>query len=423
MSEAVDKAPGADTLGAGPLSGIKVLDLSRILTGPLCSMILADMGAEVIKIEEPGTGDQTRTLPPFTHGESPYFLAINRNKQSVCIDLKTQAGRELLLKLAARSDVLLENFRPGVLERLGLGREALMRSNPRLIVCAISGFGQTGPLRDKAAFDLIVQAMSGAMSLTGETDGPPTKMGIPMGDIAAGLWAAIGILAALQKRNATGQGSYIDLSMLEGLMALLGSIAQIYLSTGTTPGRVGSSHHSTVPYGRFEVKDGHMVVAIYAVSFWRKFCAAIGREDLADNPRFAKPGDRHSNRVELEQLVVDVMRTKTAQQWQLIFEAGDVPYAPVHSVGEALEQEVVAQRELLRTVTHRVAGEMRLIGSPLHFEGFDDSNYRPAPLLGEHTQLVLAGLGYADADISKLAEEGAIGLVDGDDGPGSTGRS
>lgn len=393
-----------------PLRGVKVLDLSRVLTGPFCSMILGDLGAEIIKVEELKVGDQTRSIPPFVNEESHYFLAINRNKKSICVDLKKPEGRELVLKLAADCDVVLENFRPGVLDRLNLGFDEFTRVNPRLIICSISGFGQTGPLREMPSYDLITQAMSGVMSINGEPDGPPTKMGLPMGDIGGGLWAAIAILAGLQKRNATGKGSRIDISLLEGLMGLLGYLAEIYFVTGDSPGRVGSAHHSITPYGRYPVKDGNIVIALHVGSFWRKFCVAIEREDLIKNPKYRTTADRFRNRAELEALVIQILSTKTVSEWHEIFERTDIPHGSVNSVAEAIEQDVIQQRELVRTVKHPVAGDIKLIGSPIKFDGFDDTSYEPSPMLGEHTRAVLLELGYSEASIGRLREAGVISL-------------
>ena len=394
----------------GPLAGVKVLDLSRVLAGPFCSMILADLGAEVIKVEELGRGDQTRSIPPFVNGESHYFLAINRNKQSVAVDLKKPEGRDLVLRMAAQADVVLENFRPGVMDRLGLGYDALEKANPRLVICSISGFGQTGPLRETASFDLVAQAMSGVMSINGEADGPPTKMGLPMGDIGGGMWAAIGILSGLQKRNATGRGSRVDLSLLEGLMGLLGYLGELYLVTGESPGRVGSSHHSVVPYGRFPVKDGHIVIALHVGNFWRKFCAAIEREDLIEDPRFRTTANRQVNRVELEALVTTILQTRTVKAWTEVFTRMDIPHGQVNTVGEAIEQDVIRQRGMLRTVEHARAGAVKLLGSPLRFADFDASVYRGAPLLGEHTRAVLAKLGYDVATIDRMVADEVVGL-------------
>ncbi len=397
-------------IAAAPLAGVKVLDLSRVLAGPFCSMILADLGAEVTKIEELGRGDQTRTIPPFVHGESHYFLAINRNKRSVSIDLKKPEGRDLILKMAGNADVVLENFRPGVMDRLGLGYDALERANPRLVICSISGFGQTGPMRETASFDLVTQAMSGVMSINGEADGPPTKMGIPMGDVGGGMWAAIGILSGLQKRNASGRGSRIDLSLLEGMMGFLGYLSQIYFTTGESPERVGSSHHSVVPYGRYPVKDGDIVIALHVGNFWRKFCGAIEREDLIEDPRFRTTADRQANRVELEGLVIEILRTKTAREWAEIFTRVDIPHGQVNSVGEAIEQDVIRERGMVRKVEHARAGTVKVLGSPLRFAAFDASNYRASPLLGEHTRVVLTELGCTAAEIDRLIAAEVVGI-------------
>ena len=287
----------------GPLTGLRILDLSRVLTGPFCTMILADLGAEVLKLEEPGSGDQTRTVPPFVEDESHYFMAINRNKKSLVVDLKSNKGRDIARALARKSDILVENFRPGVMERLGLSPNCLQKENPELIICSITGFGQNGPKSEAPSFDLVTQALSGIMSINGEADGPPTKMGLPMGDIGGGLWAAIAVLSALQHRSVTGKGLHIDLSLLDGLVGLLGYLAEIFLVTGKNPKRVGSGHHSIVPYGRYPVKDGHIVLALHVGPFWRKFCHAVGQIELLEDPRFKTTTARQKNRDALEALV------------------------------------------------------------------------------------------------------------------------
>ncbi|MBI3044024.1 MAG: CoA transferase [Betaproteobacteria bacterium] len=394
----------------GPLSGIRVLDLSRVLAGPFCSLILADLGAEVIKIEEIGTGDQTRTIPPFVNGQSHYFLAINRNKRSVALDSRTPEGRDILLKLAQHCDVVLENFRPGVMERLGLGYDTLKALNPGIVVCSISGFGANSPMRDKPSFDLVTQALSGVMSINGYPDGPPTKLGIPLGDIGGGLWAAIGVLAALNERRTTGSGSRIDLSLLEGLMGLLGYLAEIYLVTGESPGRMGNSHHNIVPYGLMPVKDGYIVLALHVGGFWRNFCHAIGREDLISDPRFLTVKDRYANRVELERLVGEIMKTRTVADWQAILDAADVPHGPVNSIGDALNQPAVRASGFVRETHHPTAGAVKVVGSPLRFPGrYDRCPLDPPPLLGEHTREVLRSLaGMEDSTIEKLIAAGIV---------------
>jgi crotonobetainyl-CoA:carnitine CoA-transferase CaiB-like acyl-CoA transferase len=390
----------------GPLHGVRILDLSRVLAGPFCSMILGDLGAEVIKVEETATGDQTRTIPPFQQGESHYFLAINRNKKSIALDARTEEGRALLLQLAAKCDVVLENFRAGVLERLGLGHEQLKAVRPDIIVCSISGFGATGSLSGKPSFDLVTQGMSGVMSINGHPDGPPTKLGVPMGDIAGGLWAAIGVLAALNERHVTGKGSRIDLSLLEGLMGLLGYLGGIHLVTGENPGRMGNSHHNIVPYGLMPTRDGHIVLALHVGTFWRKFCSAIGRGDLAADPRFRTVKDRHRNRAELERLIADIMRTRPTAEWQRLLDAADVPAGPVNSIGQAIAQPIVRERGFLKEVQHPTAGKVGMLDSPVRFPG---SQIAPPPRLGEHTREILQNLlGVDQTRLARLLEGGVI---------------
>lgn len=394
----------------GPLSGIRVLDLSRVLTGPFCSMILADLGAEVLKVEEPGSGDQTRTVPPFVEGESHYYMAINRNKQSIVVDLKTDEGREIILGLADKSDIVLENFRPGVMARLGLAYEVLQKRKPDLIICSITGFGQEGPMADVPSFDLVTQALSGIMSINGEADGPPTKMGVPMGDVGGGMWAAIAVLAALQHRTATGKGLHVDLSLLDGLVGLLGYLAEMYLVTGESPGRVGSAHHSIVPYGRYPVKDGHIVLALHVGPFWRKFCQAVGRADLIYNSKFKTTAGRQENREELEAIVIEILAEKTASEWGDFLRAADIPSSPVLNVGEALNQPAIEGRGLIKDTVHPVAGKVRVVGSPIQYSGdFAEEAYAPSALLGQHTKAVLSGLlDYDNERINQLFSDGVV---------------
>ncbi len=394
----------------GPLNGVRVLDLSRVLTGPFCSMVLADLGAEVWKIEELRHGDQTRSIPPYVNGESHYYLAINRNKKSLAVDLKTPSGRKIVLDLARHADIVLENFRPGVMDRLGLGYDMLKAAKDDIIICSITGFGQAGPMSDKPSFDLVTQALSGVMSINGEPDGPPTKLGIPLGDVGGGMWGAIAVLAALQHRNATGEGLHIDLSLLDGLIGLLGYLAEIQLVTGESPGRVGSSHHNIVPYGRYPVKDGHIVLALHVGRFWRNFCVAAGHAEMAADPRFRTTADRHENRTALEPLVIEILSHKTMAEWHDIFDAGDVPHAPVYDVGQALRQPAVTVRNLIDTVEHPRAGPVDLVRTPIKFMSeFDDAPLTPSPLLGEHSRDLLKNvLGYADDTIDSLCAEGVI---------------
>jgi len=375
-------------------------------------MILGDLGAEVWKVEELRHGDQTRSIPPYVNGESHYYMAVNRNKTSLAIDLKQDQGREIALGLAAKADVVLENFRPGVMERLGLGYETLQEKKPDLIICSITGFGQSGPMSDKPSFDLVTQALSGVMSINGEANGPPTKLGIPLGDVGGGLWAAIAVLAALQHRNSTQEGLHVDLSLLDGLVGLLGYLAEIFLVTGESPGRVGSGHHNIVPYGQYPVKDGHIVLALHVGNFWRNFCHAVGRSELVDDERFRTTADRHKNRSTLEPLVVDILKQRTMAEWHEIFDKGDVPHGPVYSVGEALNQPAIRSRGLVKTTDHPRAGQVDVVGSPIQFQGTPfDLPMRAAPLLGEHSAPLLRDvLGYTDAQIDALARKGVIEL-------------
>jgi crotonobetainyl-CoA:carnitine CoA-transferase CaiB-like acyl-CoA transferase len=400
----------ADETGRLPLSGVRVLDLSRVLAGPFATCILGDLGADVIKVEEPG-GDHVRTLPPFYEGgESHYFLAVNRNKRSIVVDLKKPEGRDLILDLAAKSDVVVENFRPDVMDRLGIGFDTLKARKPDMILCSISGYGRSGPLRDRPSFDLVTQARSGVMSITGEPDGPPTKLGLPMGDLGGGLWGAIGVLAALNRRHATGEAQHIDLSLLEGLVGLLGYLGQLAFMTGRSPGRVGSAHHNIVPYGRFEVADGHLVLALHVGSFWRRFCLAIGRDDLLADPRFRTTTDRRNNRVELQAEVEEIMRGRTRAEWSRLLEEADVPHGPILDVLEALEQEQLAEREAIAVMNHPTAGTVRQVRSPVRFaDETPPGEVGPSPRLGEHSRQICATvLGWDDERIDALEAAGVL---------------
>lgn len=392
-----------------PLAGIRVLDLTRVLAGPFATCILGDLGADVIKIESPG-GDGVRTLGPFYEGgESHYFLSLNRNKRSVVVDLKTGEGRELVLGLVEQSDVVIENFRPGVMTKLGLGFDDLVSRRPDVILCSISGYGRTGPMRDRPSFDLVTQARSGVMSITGEPDGPPTKMGLPMGDLGGGLWGAISVLSALHRRDRTGRPQHVDLSLLEGLVGMLGYLGQLALMTGRGPERVGSGHHTIVPYGRFEVADGDIVLALHVGEFWRRFCRAVGREDLIVDPRFRTTVDRRDNRDELQPIVEDILRQKTRAEWEILLDEADVPHGPILDVAEALEQEQLVARNLLTSVLHPTAGEVPMVRSPVRFVGDGEPDFRPSPTLGQHTLEVCRDLlGWDEEQVQRAEASGAI---------------
>ena len=395
----------------GPLAGIRVFDLTRVLAGPFCTMILADLGADVIKVEGPGTPDYARSIPPHVGSTSHYFLSINRNKRGIAIDLKKPAGQALALRLALACDVVVENFRPGTLDRLGLDYTTLSRRKPQIIVCSLSGYGQNGPLAGKASVDTVVQALSGAMSVTGEPGGPPVKLGLPMGDLAGSMWATVGILAALHRREASGQGDHVDVSLLDGLIGLQSYLAELYLVSGESPGRVGSSHHVVPAYGRYAVADGHLVLAAQMDVFWRNFCAAVGRPDLADDPRFRTVGDRSARYEEVERFVSETLLTRTLAEWTARLDEADVPHAPVLTIGESLEQPHARERRLIREIDQPGAGTVRVPGPVVKFLASDEApELAPAPALGEHSREVLAEiLGLAGGEIDELVAAGIVG--------------
>src|SRR6266852_3246675 len=301
---------------AGPLQGIRVIDLTRVLAGPFATQNLGALGAEILKIEPPGGGDETRRFPPLLGGESHYFLGINRNKKSLVIDLQQAAGADILRRLVARADILVENYRPGVMDRLGLGYEALAALNPRLIYCAISGFGLNGPLSDKPSFDIVTQALTGALSINGERGHMPVKLGIPLGDMVGGIFGPMAILAALHERTLTGRGRLIDISLYDGLIGMLGYFAQLAFLTGEDPGPMGSSHPNIVPYGSFPASDGSIIIAVLSERFWGRLCEALERPELADDPRFTTPKLRRDHRDKLDRLISEVMQTRTVAEWQ-----------------------------------------------------------------------------------------------------------
>lgn len=403
-----DESRSSDT--PGPLAGVRVFDLTRVLAGPFCTLILADLGADVIKVEGPRTPDYSRSIPPFVGAISHYFLSANRGKKSVTIDLKSAAGRELALRLALTSDVVVENFRPGTLDRLGLGYEMLSGRKPEIIVCSLSGYGQRGTMAGKASVDTVVQALSGSMSVTGEPDGPPVKLGLPMGDLAGSMWATVGILAALHRRAATGRGDHVDVSLLDGLIGLQSYLAELYLVTGQSPGRVGSSHHVVPAYGRYAVADGHLVLAAQMDVFWRNFCAAAGRPELADHPSFLTVEDRSAHFGEVEQVVSEILLTKRLAEWTRLLDEADVPHARVLSIGEALEQPYARERHLVRNLDQPDVGTVRVSGPVIKFLASDDeSELGHAPALGEHTRPILRDLlGLTTSEIDELVDLGVV---------------
>jgi crotonobetainyl-CoA:carnitine CoA-transferase CaiB-like acyl-CoA transferase len=394
----------------GPLGGLRVLDLTRVLAGPLATQLLGDLGAEVIKVEPPGSGDETRGFAPFVGGESHYFVGLNRGKRSLVLDLRHPGGAAVLRRLAAASDVLVENFRPGVMDRLGLGATALMAENPRLIYCAISGFGQDGPLRDRPSFDIVTQALTGALSVNGQEDAPPVKLGLPIGDISGGIFGAIAILSALHERHATGRGRLIDVSLYDGTMSLLGHFAQLVAVTGRDPAPMGSRHPSVVPYDGFPAKDGTIIIACLADRFWPKLCAALGCPEMGADPRYATMALRREHRAEIEPRIAAATATRTVTEWEERLAAHDVPHAPVLGVSAALAHPHAAARRMVEEVEHPTAGVLSLLGRPIKFPGTEQPPLRPPPRLGEHGEALLREvLGLSEAEVAGLREAGTLG--------------
>jgi formyl-CoA transferase len=404
---------GSDTAGSddAPLAGIKILDLTRVVSGPFATMQFGDLGADVAKVEQPGTGDESRRFgPPFVGGESAYYMSVNRNKRGCAIDLKSAAGKELLLRLAGVADVVIENFRPGTLERLGLGFDALARNNPDLILCSITGFGRSGPDADRPGYDLIVQGESGAMDITGEGDGPPTKVGTSIADMVTGLYATQAVLAALLRRQRTGRGGRLDVSMLDAMASLLTFNAGIYFATGASPKRRGNAHPTICPYESFETKDGWINVGVANDKFWTLFCQAIGRPDLTADRRFAHAPDRVSSRMELKNILDPIFRGRTRSHWRTVLEGAGVPFGEIKSVGEVCEAPQLIERGVVRTVDHPTAGAVKYIASAVRFDDRPPPGAAPPPLIGEHTAAVLEGwLGMSPSDIKECAGKGAFG--------------
>jgi len=393
-----------------PLQHIRVLDLSRVLAGPHCTMLLGDLGAEVIKVERPKTGDDTRQWgPPFTGGESTYYLACNRNKKSITLNLKSERGQQLALALAAKSDVLVENLLPGTLDEFGLGYEALKEINPRLVYCSISGFGQDGPYRDRPGYDLLVQAMGGVMSITGEPDGEPMKVGVAISDITSGLYAATAILAALNARERTGVGDRIDISLLDSTVSWLANVASAYLVTEKNPKRYGNAHASIVPYQAFHASDGYFVVAVGNDDQWQRFCRAVERPDLAADERFKTNPLRVKHRDALIPILSEYFVTNSMAHWLERLEKGEVPAAPVNTFDHVFTDPQVLARQMAIDVPHPTIGNLRMVGSPLKMASLKERPFAAPPLLGQHTEEVLREyLGLPGEEVEKLRKEGVV---------------
>ncbi len=392
-----------------PLDGVRILDLTKVLAGPFATQILGDFGADVIKIERPGEGDDTRAFgPPFVEGESTYFLSINRNKRSAALNLKSADAVDLIKKIAGRADILIENFRPGSLKKMGLDYAALHTQFPRLIYVSISGFGATGPDALRPGYDLAVQGLSGMMSITGDSDGPPTKVGTSIADLVAGLYAVQGTLLALYEREKTGRGQFVDISMLDGQISLLTFQGQKYLSTGVVPKRLGNQHPSICPYETFQARDCYFNVAVGNDRIWSTFCTAISRADLAADPRFKTNPDRVQNHDLLFPVLSDLFRTRMAAEWIDILDRAGVPAAPILDIDQVFSHPQVLARGMRTLVPHKNIASLEMAGSPVKLSDTPAQIRRGPPTLGEHTDEILAELGLTAADVKKLRESGAF---------------
>jgi len=392
-----------------PLDDLFVVDLSRILSGPVCTMLLADMGAQVVKVEPPPRGDDSRQWgPPFIGGISTYFLSVNRNKKSIGINLKTDAGRRILWKLIERADVLIENFRPGVLDKLGFGVEAVRKANPRTIYCSISGFGHTGPHRDRPGYDVIAQGEAGVMDLTGYPDGPPAKLGASLADIVAGLYAFNGICLAALARHKTGKGQHVDISLLDGMVSTLTYHALIYLSTGRSPKRAGTRHPSIVPYESFETKDGFVNIAVTNQKQWENFCRTLKFPEIAKDPRFEEMKARLANYSELRPMIERVVSKMTRAEVIAIMSEVGIPAGPINTVGEILEDPHIHAREMVVELTHPEYGPLKVLGNPIKLSDTPGVVQNAPPKFGEHNRQVLKTLGFDEAEITQLETSGTI---------------
>jgi formyl-CoA transferase len=394
----------------GPLSGVRVLDLTRVVAGPYCSMFLGDLGAEVVKVEQPGAGDDTRGWgPPFAGGESAYYLCINRNKQSLTLDLKSQRAVELLRQLVKAADIIIENFRPGTMERLGLGERELREINPQLIYASLTGFGADGPMSNWPGYDLIVQAWGGLMSITGTPDGEPVKVGVAIIDLVAGLMLGKAIIAALFAREKIGVGQRIDTSLLEAEVASLINVGSNYLIGGKVPSRWGNAHPNIVPYQNFQTADGYLVIGVASEVIWKRFCGAIGQRDLINDSRFADNSKRVENRSELIALLSEIFLQRRNDAWFKLLTDAEVPCAPVQTIDQVFQAPQVLQRDMLIEVDHPTAGKVRMAGIPVKFSVTPAAVRLPPPLLGQHNETILKSwLGLSADSIDELKKEKII---------------
>ena len=392
-----------------PLEDIKVIDLTRVLAGPYCTMMLGDMGAEILKIEPPRTGDDSRSYgPPFIKGESSYFLSLNRNKKSIVIDLKSSDGREILRKLVEKADVLVENFRPGVMKKLKLDYPSLMKYNPRLIYCSITGFGQDGPYSQRPGYDIVGFSMSGMMSITGEEGRPPVKMGIPVADIGSGMFAAYAILAALISRGKSGEGQYIDVSLLDGQVSWLTFQAGNYFGTGINPEKLGSAHPSIAPYQAFKAMDDYFIIAIGNDVQWRVFCKALKEKELADRVEFRTNPLRSKNRELLANMLGAIFASKPASHWLTLLERAGIPCGPINKLDQILSDRHIRHRGMVQEISHPTAGEIKQLGIPYKLSSVSGNIKKAPPILGEDTDHVLRSIGYREDQIRRFKSRGSV---------------
>lgn len=399
-----------------PLQNIRVLDLTRALAGPFCTMCLGDFGADVIKVESAPQGDMTRVWPPHDRGVSTYYLSTNRNKRGLAVNFRDPKGLALLRRIARDVDIVVENFKPGRADELGLGYDDLRRENPRLIYASITGFGRDGPYGDWPGFDQIAQGMSGLMGLTGYPDGDPTRIGIPVADITSGMWSAIGILAAVAQRHVTGVGQRVENSLLSSTVGLLSMQAQRFLSVGEVPGRTGNDHMVIYPYGTFEARDAGLNVAAATQDMWLALCGVLGLESLTAVPEFADNTKRLANRDALRELLNERFRTDTAIAWTRRLVEMGIPSGPIYALDQVFADPQVVHGGMVEEVAHTTLGPIRVLSNPLRMDGFEDGKTvrLPPPEIGEHSRDVLAAFGFTPAEIEGYVAEGVIGVRDGD---------
>ena len=392
------------------LEGIRVLDLTRALAGPFCTLMLGDNGADVIKVEIPGTGDDTRKWgPPFIGEESAYYLSINRNKRSLTLNLQDAQAQEVFMKLAKDIDVVVENFTPGVMGRFGLDYDAVKAVSPKVVYCSISGFGQDGPYRNRPAYDQIMQGVGGLMSITGEPDGEPQKIGIAVTDIGAGMWSAFAIMAALHHREKSGEGQYIDISMLDAQVAWLTYQAAFFFANGEAPKRMGAAHPTLVPYQAFMCNDGKYInVAVGSERIWERFCKGMGREDLKDHPDYATNSVRVNNRGAIVSMLQEIFLTRPVTEWVEDLQAANVPCGPINDLADVFADPQVLARNMYLEMAHPTLGTIKQTGLPIKFSLTPGGLDRHPPLLGEHNQEILQSLGYSDADVQSLKDQSVI---------------